>query len=342
MKFDKNLFEEGEFLEEDGAESETEDGGLVFGNAGASGFDDGGSDLYADEYEDAIPEQDETSGKFRRPRKEVRWKNLLVILAFVAGVLICALIVFLIVRSPEKPVYDNTGRFYFASDLLTEEGKSFSVYDHIEFEVRNFADELRISDRAIESYSVTVRSGDDDITRDCKIKKDEESLISGTVAAGKVRIDLPEEYMNKPVEVCVTSTPENVVLNGTFTVIPSWSWSFTDQAGSVCGKLVILANEEITVKVVWDEKRLTADMSDPYIKAGRDGSSCVLSLAAGTSAEIYFFKEDVNSDLSSPGADAVKVEKTDGAAPSGTDAERFDIPTDTGENPGEIHENPEH
>ncbi len=257
------------------------------------------------EDEDEVPERG-----YRSPRKKSRKKTLLTILICAAASLLLAGVVFAVIRLTEKPVYDNTGSFYFSSDLLSADGGEFTVYNEISFRVNNFADKLRVSESEIDSYSVKISRNGADVTDLCSVTKEAGSLPAGTVASSLVTVSLPDDLFNTPLEVEVSSRPTEIVLRGTFTVVPSWGWSLTDEAGSVCCKLVVWANEDITARVSWDETLLIADKNDPNVKASDTDGSFTVVLAAGTGTEIYFFKNDITADCSAPEMSAVTVEKT--------------------------------
>ena len=285
--------------------------------------------------------------KYRHPRKRGKKKLVVIIsLACILAILLATVIILIVSGSKkEEPVNDNTGTLYFTSDLLSAEGGSFTVFDRIEFDLHNYADELRVSDRTIEEYSVRVMSGTEDITAECRIAKEKASLAAESIVSAGVAVEIPAERMNTPLDVIVASEPENIVLKGSFTVVPSWTWVYSDSSGSVSGRLYIAANKEMTVRASWDPELVTADPTNPYIKADEDETSCTLTLEAGSGAEIYFFKKDVTADYSSAESGAVTVELIEaGPSSDGTDAGRFDDVTSsdvTETAPDEIHDNPE-
>ena len=276
-------------------------------------------DLFFDAEFEGRPDREQ----YRKPRKtRIGKKHIIIAAVCLAAVLILGGILFAVIRNTRSDEYDNTGSFYFSSDLLTTDGGEFTVYNEIAFLVRNFADKLRISEETIESFTVTVVCDGKDITSECAIEKERATLEAGGVATSLVTVRLPDDYNGVPVEIETVSRPTEIRLRGTFTVVPSWGYSFSDKEGSVSGKLVIWANEEITLTVTWDPELMTADPTNAYVKSGADGSSCDVTLAAGTGCEIYFFKENINADYSLPDFEAITVRKTGGpgggnSAPTG-------------------------
>ena len=262
---------------------------------------------------------EEEHGQYRRPRKNKKKKAIIIASACAAGVILAVVMTLIILGLKSKDPVGETGGMYFTSDMLTVEGDSFTVYDKIEFKVRNFADELRVSGSDIEDYTVSVQAGSEEITGKCKITKEQKSLAGGSAVSAGVVIEVPDDVMDKTIEVSVSYEAEQIVLKGKFTVLPSWSWTYSDRSGSVCGKLYIAANKEVTLKASWDPELVIADPTNPYVKSGGNGKSCTLTLAAGTGTEIYFFKNDVSADYSADGQNVVTVES---AADSSSDGKK--------------------
>ena len=89
---------------------------------------------------DSVPEDniEDAQPRFRRPRRIFKKKRRLVILLLLAGLIIIGSLTVLgfMLYEPEQ-VYDDSAAFYFSSNLLSEEGGEFTVYDDIEFNVYN-------------------------------------------------------------------------------------------------------------------------------------------------------------------------------------------------------------
>ena len=280
--------------------------------------------------QDDLPEE----RGYRTPRGRGRKKTLIVILISAASVLLLALIVFAAIRLTGKPVYDNTGEFYFSSDLLSVDGGSYTVYNEINFRVNNFADKLRVSDSDVESYSVKVTASGEDVTDLCAVAKESASLPGGTVSSSLVTVTLPDGLYGVPLEVEAASSPTEIVLHGTFTVVPSWGSSLSDSPGSVYCALTVWTNEDASVKITWDDTLLIPDKSDPFIRSGAEGNACTFALAAGTGAEIRFFKNDISADYSASSDPVVTVSRT-AAAPSAQDGRSaYDTSDDTASDDG--------
>ena len=136
-----------------------------------------------------------------------------------------------------------------------------------------------------------------DITKKAAIVTGEKTMEAEVRSACNVNIEIPREYHNKLIEVEVTSKPNQVVLKGSFEYEPAWGYEIKDDG--VCVELVIFANKDTTVDVEWNEKKLTADSTNPYVeKSGIDKDKCSVSLAGGMSTSVYFFKSDVEDEFS--------------------------------------------
>ena len=268
----------------------------------------------ADKEQDAVQEEDKNV-KYRQPRKDRRGKTALIVVLCILGALLIAGGIYGAFRLFGGAEYDNTAQFYFSSNLLSEKGGSFVVYNQIEFTVCNYADELRTCAVDIDSYSVQITAKDKDITGSCKITKELETIPAGKMANGKVTVALPDEYQGQTVDVTVKSSPIEIVLRGEFTVLPVWSSDFTDQVGSVYCKLDLYANDEVVLKVTWDEDRVVADSTNAYVKATGKDQTFYVTLEPGVGAEIYFFKNDINADYSAEEKDRpVTVQRSDEAS----------------------------
>lgn len=251
---------------------------------------------------DTVVEKDDKS-KYRQPRKTGNNKAVtIIVICVLAVLLICGTIFGLSRLHKEKP-YDNTAQFYFSSDLLSETGNEYSVYDEIRFTVRNYADELRCSAQDIESVTFTVTCEGKDITSECTVTSDLQVLPASKPVDSNVRIIVPERYDGIPVEVKAVSAPIEISLIGSFTVLPSWGSELKDSAGSVNATFVIWADEDVDFTVSWDTDALVADPTNAYVKASENDGECTVSLLAGTGTEIVFFKSDIIKDYS--GTDAV-------------------------------------
>ena len=256
------------------------------------------SDLLLDEKDpaaDLFEEKEEKELEYRKPRSAKRNKLVLIVLLCVLGVAVIAGAVFGCIAFFSEEEYDNTADFYFSSDLLSQEGGEYTVYGDIEFNLTNYADALRTSAENIESYSVSIKADGKDITSKCGIEKELSALTKGSRTSGKVTVSVPDKYCGIPLDVEVVSYPVDVTLKGRFTVLPDWGFKFSDEEGSVAASLSLYANEEITLLVKWDPDKLIADSTNAYVKASDEDYECEVTLAAGTGAEIYFFKPDMNA-----------------------------------------------
>ncbi|MBQ4054174.1 MAG: hypothetical protein IJD17_00555 [Clostridia bacterium] len=256
------------------------------------------SDLLLDEKDPAaelFEEKEEKELEYRKPRSAKRNKLILIILLCVLGVAIIAGAIFGCIAFLGEEEYDNTADFYFSSDLLSQEGGEYTVYGDIEFNLANYADALRTSAENIESYTVSVKADGKDITSKCEVEKELSALTKGSRISGKVSISVPDKYCGIPLDVEVVSYPVDVTLKASFTVLPDWGFKFSDEEGSVSASLSLYANEELTLLVKWDPDKLVADSTNAYVKASDEDYECEVTLEAGSGAEIYFFKPDMNA-----------------------------------------------
>ena len=221
---------------------------------------------------------------FRKPKHFSRKKKLLVVLIIILALLFVAALGFgayKIFFAGGR--YDDSASFYFSSNILSEEGGEFKAVGTIDFDIYNYADTLRTSKEKIEGFDIKVMANGKDITKKATIVTGEKTMEAEVRSACNVNIDVPREYHDKLIEVEVTSKPTQVVLKD----------------DGVCVELIIFANKDTTVDVEWNEKKLTADSTNPYVeKSGIDKDKCSVSLAGGMSTSVYFFKSDVEDEFS--------------------------------------------
>lgn len=249
-------------------------------------------------------------GMFRKPRKNRGKKIALIVIIAVLSLALIAGIVFGVLHFFGGDEYDNTSQFYFSSDLLNEDGNEYTVYGEISFNVNNFADELRVSGQDIEDFTVKAESEGKDITSLCTVTVEKHTLTAGDRDTSKVTVSVPENYYDTPIEISVESQPINIIIKGTFTVLPMWGSEIADESGNVSLKLTLWANEETTLLVKWDKSKLIGDKTDAYVKASDTDGECAVTLAAGSGTEMFFFKTDMTADYSEKKG-VLTVEKTD-------------------------------
>ena len=264
--------------------------------------------------------------KFRKPNHFRRKKALLMVLLVI---LACALLAGLVFgayklffgRGKEK-AYDYGSAFYFASDLLSEKGKDYSVNGVIRFEIRNYADELRVSKEKIENFEITLKCDGKDITENAKVSTGERSMDSGMKSNCKVEITLPEKYYGQKVEVSCKSKPIAVVLKGTFTISAAYNYSVAepdDEGYSVTEngvyvEISLTAEEDTTFNVEINTKKLyvlpTDDEQDYIGRYKTDDGKYTIPVAAGSETVIHLLKADTNQSFDDS-SKAIKVTKSD-------------------------------
>ena len=273
---------------------------------------------------DSVPEDniEDAQPRFRRPRRIFKKKRRLVILLLLAGLIIIGSLTVLgfMLYEPEQ-VYDDSAAFYFSSNLLSEEGGEFTVYDDIEFNVYNYADSLRVSKEPLESFSVKVEADGKDITGKSEISTGETAMAPDVRSGCTVVVSVPEEYCDAAIDVTVTSSPIEKVLRGTFTVKPEWGYELSDNEGDVCAELIIFANEKVTVEVEWDPEALIADSTNAYVRAAQgEPNICTVELDAGMSASIPMFKISPEEEYDSD-SKVISVKKTENAVVENEEAD---------------------
>ncbi len=237
---------------------------------------------------------------FRKPLNLRQKRNLKIALLCALGAVLLAGVVLLAVFLLNGPApYDNSGQFYFSSDLLSEaEGKQcYTTYGAIEFDIYNFEDKLRVSKEAIEDFDIKLECDGKNITSRADISVGERAMEADIRSTCRVSITLPERYHNKEIEVSVSSSPILKELKGKFKVIPKWSYEVKDYEGSVCTEVVIYANESVALEFSWNkEGNLIPDATNSYIRTAKEGeASCIIELAPGTTVTLPMFKTDIKA-----------------------------------------------
>lgn len=255
-----------------------------------------------------------TEPKFRKPRYIFRKKKIIA-LAIVLAVFITAgvgMLVGYLVYEPEK-VYDDSTAFYVTSNLLSEEGGKYTVYDRIEFDIYNYADSLRVSAEPVEISDIRVEADGKDITGKVDITLSESLIAPEVRSASNVVITLPEKYHGTELGVTVLSAPIEKVLKGTFVVVPEWGYELKDKEGDVCAELVIYANKDVTLQVEWSAEKLIPDSTNPYIRTAKlNEMKCTVELSSGMGISIPMFKIDPSQvyDLESMAVIVKRQEKS--------------------------------
>ncbi|MBR4881267.1 MAG: hypothetical protein IKU19_04995 [Clostridia bacterium] len=264
--------------------------------------------------------------KFRTPKKIVKKKRLLAVLFVLLGLIAAGALCFgaYMLFGPEKG-YDDSAAFYFSSDLLSEEGKEYIVYDTIDFNVYNYADALRVSKEPVEDFSVTVKADGKDITARSEISMGERAMAADVRSGCAVSVSVPEKYNDKIIEITVKSFPVEKELKASFKLEPAWGYSVNDEKGNVCAELVIFANKDVSLEFSWDGEKLIPDSTDSYIRTAEDGENkCNISLSGGMSITVPMFKADpdkvIASDSNAIKLEAVKYTITEEEAPETEEA----------------------
>lgn len=210
------------------------------------------------------------------------------------------------------------GNFYFTSDLLTD-APTVPTYHlthdwatapeaNISFDLRNYENQLNISDRAIVYTSAASASG---------------SSINGTIAlngsAGQsqsVNLTVPAPANpNAPLEVMVTATstsPYTKTLQGRFIISPAVSYEVAENTGSSVATLEITLSPSAqlarAVTITWQEGA-APDMTNPIVinATSIDLANKTLTASLNTAAiyDLVFFKDSPAGNYTSVTATGV-------------------------------------
>lgn len=258
-----------------------------------------------------IPEEEIL--KFRKPKHFRKKKRILIFALILLAVAVITVSCFGVYKLffEESDVYDDSVAYYFTSDLLREEGAQYHVIDSIDFNLYNFAGELRVSKEKIEDFEITIKADGEDITDDVTITVGEKAMEADVRSTCAVSVELPEKYMGKTVTVTAVSKPIEITLRAKFTVTPEWSCEIIDSAedsysvteDGVWVKTVLSAEKKVTLKVEWDSEQLIPNISDEYILSYMtDEGQLIIPLEVNSSITLDFFKTEAYKDSS-----AIKV-----------------------------------
>lgn len=251
--------------------------------------------------------------EFRKPRNLKKKKILTGLLIAVLALAVIGAGVFVALRLFGGDKYDHTTEFYFASDLLTEEGGSFAQNGKISFRLFNYADSLRTSIYDIESFDISVKNAGEDITSACTVEASEKSIPANKKGDSSVTVSVPSGCYGVPLDVSVTSAPTKITLRGTFTVFPDWSYSLTSDENSIVATLVLSSGTPGVFTVKWDRDSVAADSNDPNVALAGKGDTCDVIFTEGGSYELRFFKNNITEAYSGNGDDLpVTVTFSDG------------------------------
>ncbi len=237
--------------------------------------------------------------KFRRSKNRHNTKATKIFALCALGLAVILALTLLIYIIGSAVIDPDSRSFYFSSDLLSEEGGEFIAYDSINFNVYNYADELRISKEDIEDFEITLECDGKNITKKADISLGVKAMEANVRSGCAVSITLPAKYTGKKVDVKVTSAPIEKTISATFTVKPKWNYEVNDEKGNVCAEIVIYANKKTSVKLSWDPEKLIPDSTNSYIReAGAEENFCYVEVASGTSVTIPMFKVNPAKDYS--------------------------------------------
>lgn len=210
-----------------------------------------------------------------------------------------------------KPIAEN---FYFTSDLLTEDGKNYTLSsgtNKITFQLRNFEDELRSSDSNIE-YKYTV-------TRNDQEEKNQVGTITSNGSSGNSStITIDNLKTGEYTVTAMATSPFTKTLKATF-LIPEESteieYNVEDKAGSPYAMLHVSTKAyNGKVKISWPDGLIPDTTQAAFEDTKTENndtysSSNVIETVTKYSSYTYrFFKKDMTKNYSI--ATGLKAEKS--------------------------------
>lgn len=181
--------------------------------------------------------------------------------------------------------------FYFTSDLLAEDAKTYSLYswgDGITIKLQNFEDTKRYTASDI-IYEVTATSG--------TVEDVNHGKIAGKAAAAANSVIIHPESGAATVTVTASSTsPYKKTLSATFTLKETANPRFqiADSSGDPTAELIIKgANTKQTFQLSWDPEQYVPDRTNPLITFDSSGvNTGTITINASGSCSILLFKKD--------------------------------------------------
>lgn len=193
--------------------------------------------------------------------------------------------------------------FYFTSDYLrADETPEYTVIgDSITFEIRNYADSLRINGSDI-PYTVAADAG--------SLDRSGGTLTGGTVGSDSITLShsFSGAEEQKEITVSVIGTGDYTeTLQAKFIFIrptEGLKYEVKDSAGSNYAVLYIYATDaDRTAELSWNTDELLIDETNDYVFGGvtnnlslHTGSATTKTIVAGTAAKIVFFKKNISED----------------------------------------------
>lgn len=226
-----------------------------------------------------------------RAKKPNKRRNPLLLL-FLTAVLLISLIGGVAAKylvTTQKDGVVSSAAFYFESNLLSEEGKTYTLNagtESVSFQVRNYADELRISETEI-AYTVTasgctVENGSGTLSGD---EKDGETVVLKGLTNGGTYV----------VEVKGTGGYSKT-LTATFVVrsVDTGFYKYLEKDGQSVALTVWLINRAGTVQITLPEG-LLPDRRDPALE-GVTGNTFTVELGSNHSVRYLFFIDETAYD----------------------------------------------
>jgi hypothetical protein len=191
----------------------------------------------------------------------------------------------------------DSDNFYFASDYLKSD--SIPVYtvigDRVTFEVRNYADSLRIN-RSNIIYSVTSDGG--------AVNKSVGTLTGGSSDCDSITLTYTFSDGEDQREITVTvesDEPYAKELKAKFILQKTGlTYEIKDSAGSYYAELYIYTgNIGQSVTLEWNKEKLLIDETNDYIFGNLNSeknSATTENIGARTTVKIVFFKKNINEN----------------------------------------------
>lgn len=207
------------------------------------------------------------------------------------------------------------GQFYFTSDLLDENGKTYTLpagTTEISIELRNYEDDLRWADMDI-GYSCTIQKDDDQQakTQNNTLKQDSAKKTAATIRF--------EELSSGTYTVTAeTKKPFQKTLKGTFKISDQQdavSYSVNDNQGSAYAQLTVSTwDYSGAVKISWPEGLIPDTTQEAFsgVKTRENDKytqgEVTVQMGRYSSSVYRFFKADTGATYDTSGIKAEKVE----------------------------------
>lgn len=195
-------------------------------------------------------------------------------------------------------------KFYFTSDYLSQDGKTYTLASNtkqLEFELRNYQDDLRSSDSDIKYTYVVKRDG-------TQVQTDTGTIPKKTDSGNKVQITINDLTAGKYTVTATAESPFQKTLSAVFTV-PKESqdleYKVSDSQQSAYASLQISTDAyDGAIKIQWPAGLIPDSTQKIFentknLQNGKYAAGDIKVQVKKYTAYTYrFFKEDIDKDYS--------------------------------------------